>query len=226
VTNSEEMLRRVAAKLSQLRWRTLFLGGAVTHRLITDPAASKPSPTTDVDVVVDITSLVTYQVELRAALRRLGAREDTSEDAPLCRWIVDSVRVDVMPLAEDVLGFTNPWYAAALARAKRAKIGDAEVLLIDAPHFLATKIAAFQGRGGGDFLLSKDVDDIVALVDGRPELVTEVRAAGNPLQSFVSAALQEWLPLSAFQYAVEGYLETDADRTRLVLRRFEEMTRI
>jgi hypothetical protein len=222
----EEMLRRVAVRLRGLRWRTVFLGGAVTHRLITDPGAPKPSPTTDVDVVVDVTSRAAHQIDLHDELRRLGAKEDTSEDAPLCRWILDSVTVDVMPLAENLLGFTNRWYADAVRHAVRAVVGDAEILLIDAPHFLATKIAAFRDRGHGDFLASKDVEDIIAVVDGRPGLVGEVRQAGGALRSFVSNAVAEWLSVSSFEYAIEGYLGGNEDRVDLVLARFRELVAV
>jgi len=35
-------------------------------------------------------------------------------------------------------------------------------------YFLATKFAAFDGRGKGDYMASHDLEDIVAVVDGVP----------------------------------------------------------
>ena len=49
-----------------------------------------------------------------AALIAGGFTEDTDEDAPPCRWVV-RIKVDVMPTRLDVLGFTNRWYAPAMA---------------------------------------------------------------------------------------------------------------
>lgn len=40
-------------------------------------------------------------------LRALGFREDQREGAPLCRWLVEDLVVDVMPARERVLGFTT-----------------------------------------------------------------------------------------------------------------------
>ena len=217
--DADEMLRRVAAKLGQLDRRLVYLGGAVTQRLITDPAAPKPTATTDVDVVIDVTSRAEYLSTLREELRGLGAREDTSEDAPLCRWIVDSITTDIMPVAEGVLGFGNPWYSSAMASAVAVRVGNIEVLITDAPHFVATKIAAFNDRGGGDFLGSKDVEDVIAVVDGRPELPPEVNRAAAALRSFVRTSLAEWLLSETFRYAVEGYLRDEDDRVRIVLSR-------
>jgi len=39
------------------------------------------------------------------------------------------------------------------------------------PLFIATKLEAFRGRGGGDVVTSHDLEDIVMVIDGRPELV-------------------------------------------------------
>lgn len=46
-------------------------------------------------------------------LRARGFVEDTSEGAPICRWVVGDVRVDVMPTEEEILSFKNRWYAEA-----------------------------------------------------------------------------------------------------------------
>ena len=221
--DADEMLRRVAAKLGQLDRRLVYLGGAVTQRLITDPAAPKPTATADVDVVIDITSRAEYLSTLREELRGLGAKEDTSEDAPLCRWIVDSITTDIMPVAQGVLGFGNPWYSSAMASAVAVHVGETEVLITDAPHFVATKMAAFNDRGAGDFLGSKDVEDVIAVVDGRAELASEVDRAPAPLRAFARASFADWLRSQTFEYAVEGYLRDEDDRIPIVLSRVSKI---
>ncbi len=45
------------------------------------------------------------------------------------------------------------------------------------PVYLATQWEAYLGRGRGDLPASHDVEDMIALVAGRPEIVEEVRAA-------------------------------------------------
>ena len=52
-------------------------------------------------------------------LRALGFREDISEGAPRCRWLIDGMELDVMPVDEKVLGFTNRWYRAAMDAGNR-----------------------------------------------------------------------------------------------------------
>ena len=45
-------IKAIAKKLGPLRERVVFLGGATTGLLITDPAAPPIRPTEDVDVIV------------------------------------------------------------------------------------------------------------------------------------------------------------------------------
>lgn len=56
------------------------------------------------------------------------------------------------------------------------------VRMITAPYFIACKLAAFAGRGNGDYLMSHDMEDIVAVMDGRPELVSEVGISTDVLR--------------------------------------------
>lgn len=90
----------------------VFLGGSVTGLLVTDEAAGDPRATRDVDAIAAINSYAAYAV-FGDRLRSLGFAEDTSEGAPLCRWVHHELVLDVMPLNEDILGFSNRWYHPA-----------------------------------------------------------------------------------------------------------------
>lgn len=56
--------------------------------------------------------------------------------------------------------------------------GFAAVRLVCAVAFVATKLEAFASRGGGDFMSSHDLEDVLNIVDGREEL-TQKMAAGR-----------------------------------------------
>ena len=55
---------------------------------------------------------------------------------------------------------------------------------------MATKLEAFRQRGQSDPYGSRDLEDIVAVVDGRPELVMECRAASSDVRSYLASALR------------------------------------
>ncbi len=130
----------------------------MTGLLITEDAAGAPRTTFDVDAIAETTSYAQY-VDFRDRLRALGFGEDTSEDAPLCRWTHRRTILDVMPLDKTV-----------------RLSADLKIRVVMAPYFIATKLEAFKGRGKGDFFGSHDLEDLVAVVDGRDTLVTEIRA--------------------------------------------------
>lgn len=216
------MLAIVGVKLSTLPRQVVFIGGATTELFITDRAAAEVRSTIDVDVIVDVESRVQYMTTLRDELLEIGARVDTSDDAPTCRWILDGVRIDVMPPREDVLGFTNRWYQATLEQAREQPLPDGTVILVaTGPLFLATKIDAFRGRGDGDYFASKDMEDIITVLDGRPEIVEEVAAVEPGLRSFLRDAFAEWLKRRDFADVVAGHLlDMDSQaRAEVVLER-------
>lgn len=85
----------------------------------------------------------------------------------------------MMPIDEDVLGFSNKWYPPAIASAELRSIAGSEIRVVTPVYFVATKLEAFHGRGANDVAMSHDVEDIVTVVDGRPEIVGEIASAAS-----------------------------------------------
>jgi len=214
------MVERVAKALGPLRTQMVFLGGCATSFLLTDPAATAVRMTRDVDLIVDATSRTSYH-RLERQLSRLGFRHDTSEAAPLCRWLLDDLLVDVMPTDSALLGFSNRWYPEAIRSSIRRTLDNGlEIALISPPCFLATKLEAFQGRGRGDFAASHDIEDVVCVVDGRAEIVEEVRASDDALRAYLRDRLGSLLGENRFLSALPGHLPSDsASQARLPLLR-------
>jgi hypothetical protein len=198
----------------------------VTTLLITDEAASAPRITLDVDAIAEITSYAEY-ADFGNRLRALGFKEDTSEGAPLCRWTHGRTILDVMPLDEKILGFSNRWYRAAMDSSVAVRLSaDLEIRAVTAPFFIATKLEAFKGRGMGDFLGSHDLEDLVSVVDGRETLVSEVRADRDDLRTYIETEIMALLAAGGFLDALPGYLLPDAasqSRIGIVLKRLRDL---
>ena len=141
------MVERVAAALGALRERVVFVGGCATGLLLTDPAAAAIRTTLDVDLVVEIADRAAYRGLEKDLLWR-GFRHDASPQAPICRWTLDDLVVDVMPTDPSLLGFSNRWYPEALRTAHRRDLPSGlPIRIVDPPCFIATKLEAFYGRG-------------------------------------------------------------------------------
>ena len=218
-----EQLIATAELLRPMLRDLVFVGGAVTSLLVTDEGAGAPRTTIDVDAIAEITSYGEYAA-FGERLRVLGFAEDTSEGAPLCRWVHSGMILDVMPLDEKILGFSNRWYRAAMDTAITQQLSqDLEIRVVTAPHFLATKLEAFKGRGRGDFFASHDLEDFIFVIDGRSTIVEEVQVEPS-LREYLSKEINELLATSGFIDALPGYLLPDAAsqaRIGTVLRRLE-----
>jgi hypothetical protein len=224
-----DQLIAAASALRPMLSELVFVGGCITGLLITDEAASEPRGTIDVDAIAEITSYAQY-AGFGDRLRSLGFREDTSEGAPVCRWIQAEMILDVMPLDAKILGFSNRWYRPAMEASLTKKLrDDLEIRMVTAPYFVATKLEAFKGRGCGDFLRSHDLEDIMSVVDGRETLSTEVRAAGAELSGYVRREIAKLLANHDFIDALPGFLLPDAasqSRIGIVLERLRVLASI
>jgi hypothetical protein len=87
---------------------------------------------------------------------------------------------------------------------------------INAPYFLGTKLEAFHGRGKRDYLASHDLEDFIAVVDGRSSLIPEVETASSALKIYIADAARTLLGKSRFLDALPGYLlPDDASQARI-----------
>jgi len=164
----------IAAALGALRERLVLVGGCAAGLLFTDPGAAPARVTYDVDLLAEVAALSGYH-QLEKEFSQLGFKRDMSADAPICRWRLGELEVDLMPTESSILGFSNRWYPLAVETALPLTLpSGVTIRLISAPAFMATKFVAFADRGNRDFLASHDLEDIINLIDGRPELIDEV----------------------------------------------------
>ena len=203
------LFESVVDLLRPLLGELVFVGGCTTGLLLTDSAAGGIRPTKDVDAIVDVTSCAKYAA-LSERLRALGLTEDTTTGAPLCRWRYEDLIIDVMPIDENVLGFSNRWYSPAIKSAETRSIAGSEVRIVTPVYFVATKLEALHGRGSSDVTASHDLEDILTVVDGRPELVSEIGAAEPEVRAFIAGEIRTLLRAPDFVDAVPGFLLPDA----------------
>lgn len=223
------ILETAVHRLGSLADEFVFLGGCVTGLLLTDAAAPPIRQTVDVDVIVQVLSKAEYYA-LAERLREQEFREDASDDAPICRWTDGHVILDVMPTDSRILGFGNEWYEPAMRHAIGVELPSGKAIqMISPPYFLITKLEAFDGRGAGDFQMSHDIEDLVAVVDGRPAIVDEVSDSEAALHTAIADRFQALLLNSRFVDAISGHLPTDEAsqaRVPLVINRMKQIAGI
>lgn len=223
------ILETAAKSLGELTEEVVFAGGCATGLLITDPAASPVRASIDVDILVEVATLNEYH-NLSEKLRKLGFKEDTSEEAPICRWKTSDLILDVMPTDPGILGFGNCWFGHAYKVSEWTDLPSGnKIRLLPAPYFLATKFEAFETRGENDYLMSSDMEDIVTIIDGRGEIISEVQKAENELKKYLALRFSSLLNEQDFLDALPGLLLPDnASQARLplIIDRFKAIAKI
>lgn len=119
-----------------------------------------------------------------------------------------------MPTEGKVLGFNNRWYAAGMAHTRTAELPDGqEIEIFSVPYLLASKIEAFQDRGHGDFLGSRDMEDIITVLDGCPYVKEEIGKAPKVVRDFLIQRFKDFLSDSRFVDSLQGHIEAVQPRT-------------
>lgn len=221
------LMEVVAEALGELCDKLLFVGGCAAGMLCTSPNAPPPRVTYDVDLVAEVAALAAYHA-LEKEFSRLGFTRDISQDAPICRWRLGEVEVDLMPTDARILGFANRWYPLAIASASLVSLPSGrQIRLISAPAFLATKLEAFASRGLSDLMTSHDFEDIINVIDGRPGIEAEVANAGGELAYYLAARFAEIVLDPNFENTLPGlvvYDELYEDRIHRVRERINSIT--
>lgn len=75
---------------------------------------------------------------------------------------------------------------------------------------MITKLEAFEGRGNNDFFASHDMEDIIAVIDGRPELFGELEQAEKNLKIELAQRFGLLLKNNRFIEAVPGHLAAES----------------
>jgi hypothetical protein len=176
-------IKVVCEALGEMTHSVLFVGGA-TVSLYTDRPASEVRPTDDVDILVELIHYSGY-TDIEEQLRKKGFVNE-QESGIICRFKIHGIIVDVMPTSSNVLGFTNKWYEEGFSKPMQRQLSKGLCIKILQPvYFLASKMEAFKGRGGGDGRMSSDFEDIVYVLNNRNTIWDEIEKAPTHLRAYL-----------------------------------------
>ena len=182
-------IKAVCEALGEMTHSVLFVGGA-TVSLYTDRPASEVRPTDDVDILVELVHYSGYAA-IEEQLRKKGFVND-QESGIICRFKIQGIIVDVMPTSSTVLGFTNKWYEEGFNKPMEKQLNEGlSIKLLEPVYFLASKMEAFKGRGGGDGRLSSDFEDMVYVLNNRNVIWDEIEKSPAHLRAYLKNEFQK-----------------------------------
>ena len=161
---SKEHLIQAVRKLQPLLEEIAFVGGGILPTYLPKGFDSAVRITYDLDVVIKLAHYGKLE-KLNERLKELDFHPDR-DSSVICRYTDKQILLDVMPTDTKILGFSNRWYEDGLKNKEWIKLTDE----IDIPRFtieyyLSTKWEAVKGRGNQDWRTSKDMEDIITLVN-------------------------------------------------------------
>ncbi len=210
-----QAVQLVATGLKDLRDQVVFVGGAVVSLYANDPGADIPRPTSDIDLVIVVSTYAEYE-RLEVRLRELGFHH-SPEDKIMCRYRYHGVMVDIMPTDVPAIGPANKWHVPGMEHAVDHTLPDgSRIKLLTAPYFLATKLEAFKSRGG-DMRTSKDFEDIVFILDSRLGLEEELNGAPDEVRGYLRNEFNALLKSKGLAEAIAGHLDPRISGERSLL---------
>lgn len=200
---SRLVVERVAPALGSLLDQLVLVGGCAAAFLVPQPEDRTLRPTEDVDYIVPAFSYGEF-AEWETRLRQLGFTECPDEGV-ICRWMVNGIRVDFMPVEGRILGFTNRWYAEAVRDPELFALKSGlQVRVVNVPVFLATKFEAFGDRGGGDYAVDSDIEDVITVLAFRPESADLIAAAAPEVREYLCEQVIQLLGRADVQDIIGG----------------------
>jgi len=222
------MLQTVANGLGELKDEMVFVGGAVVELYADNPAASAIRPTIDVDCVIEISSRLQF-AKMEENLRDRGFKNDTSEGAPICRWIYKDIKVDVMPTDSNILGFSNRWYKEGIEFKIQKTLSDGtDVFVFPPEYYLASKFEAHKGRGGNDLRQSHDFEDIIYILDNCTDILDNINGSNLSVKMYLKQECQKLLANPNITEGIESALPygSGEEGTDIILELIQNITEI
>ena len=214
-----DMLQTVADGLEELKNEIVFVGGAVAELYADDPASSDIRFTQDVDCTIELSSYKEL-TELEEDLRAKGFANDNSQGAPICRWIYQEIKVDVMPTEGNVLGFNNQWYPGGVDnKISKTLPNGTEIFVFPPEYYLAAKFEAHSDRGGNDLRQSHDFEDIIYVLDNCTDILEVIRNADEDVKRYLKAECERMLENNGLSEGIDCALPlgSDSDRVEMIV---------
>jgi len=182
-----QTIAEVAKGLQEMCQEMVFVGGAVISIYTDDEAAEEIRPTGDIDLTIQVTGYAGW-VQMQERLSQLRFAADPNGHS-ICSYLYQGIAVDIMPSEDGPFGPSNRWYKPGFDYLQKVLVNDEiEIQILSAPYFLATKLEAFNSRGG-DYRTSHDFEDIVYVIDNRIHIVDEICEADETVKTFIQNEL-------------------------------------
>ncbi|MGF1679453.1 MAG: hypothetical protein ACFCUX_09710 [Candidatus Methylacidiphilales bacterium] len=219
-----EHILKVHDSFSKFDRAFAFCGGSIAPLLYDTPARYTFRPTQDIDLMVLVNTDREYS-KIEEELRNEGFCHDIH--GPLCRWCYEGIVIDVMPTQGSLMGISTVWFEESVNTSQLLPLNGQLIPVITASGFIACKFEAFRDRGNGDYYMSHDIEDIVAVIDHRKSLPVELNNSEDPLATPAQKVINHIVRHPDFENIIAAHIPPDpGNRARInnIIAHFRSMT--
>ena len=219
-----DRLAVVARTLRELNDEVVYVGGAVVSLYVPIEQTSHSRPTDDIDVVIELATYSAYS-HLLDRLTAKGFIQSPSDDV-ICRFRLQGFIIDVMTTQDIGMGSPNRWYANGFRTSIRQSIQpDVSIRILSPAYFLATKLEAYFSRGQQEPYASKDMEDIIFLIDHCTNLQESITSAELVLRLYFAEAAQRLSRTRNLTDIILGHINGrhQEERTRRILNFIDQL---
>jgi len=217
-------LHNAANLLQDLNNEVVYVGGRIVGLLVTDVLEDDVRPTFDIDVAVEITGIIAHY-KLEDRLDSLGFKPEGGIN---CRYVHGDTIIDVMHTDGKLQGLSTSWYQDGFTNAITVNLKkDKSIKILNSVYFIASKLEAFYDRSykKQDYLDCKDLEDILNVVNGRPELIDEIINSESKVKNYISKFIKKLINDPRWFDAIKAIARQERSRI-VVLDALEKLSKL
>ena len=217
-----DAIKTVALAFGELNEKIVFVRGAIVGLYADDPGAPEVRPTNDIDIVLEIISLIELE-NLREKFAGRGIKIAKDEKI-LCHFTYRNILLDVMSTKEVGWAPSNPWFGRGFKHLQSYTLDNVTINILPLAFYLASKFVAYTARGV-DPRTSHDFEDIIYILDNRKTWVKDILESDIVVKSYIIDQLKKLRDDLFLQEAVLAHLEpaTQIQRFEMLYKKLEEI---
>jgi hypothetical protein len=216
-------VKTIASALSKIQESFVFVGGASLPFYLPPQYVSEARPTNDIDVVLEVLTRIDA-TRLEKELLRNGF---DNEVGYIGRFRYQGIIVDLMSTSEEAFDCKNEWYKDGFDHAIVIEKSPL-IKVMSLPYFIACKLEAFHSRGQKDYLNSRDMEDVIGLLDvtSQDQLENILKSSNQNLREYLKKQFQTLQGQEEFKQSVPAHAMNRIDLNEVVRRIFNRMDKL
>lgn len=180
-----EKLETLAESLGTLKDRVVFSGGMLTAFYATDAWAHGHRSMGELECILNAPTMAEFLTWDRE-LRERGFHPKYDPNPPVIEWEYKGIGLEVYPSRPEIVRHKNRWFEEGVFHAIKHPLPSGICIrIMSAPYFLASRIESFLHHSDFYIRHNKDFEDIVFLLNNRPELLDEVAHSFHEVRAYI-----------------------------------------